>query len=113
MVSIDGVCSACPCAAGPLWSWVGGLSPDMLPNDGHLPPSSGSRGAPVVNTRVLRLHVQTLLRGQHRVQSPHTFCACCSVTESCHMTLCDLRDCSTPGFPVLHYLLELAQTHVH
>ena len=22
-------------------------------------------------------------------------------------------DCSTPGFPVLHYLLELAQTHVH
>ena len=22
-------------------------------------------------------------------------------------------DCSTPGFPVLHCLLELAQTHVH
>ena len=22
-------------------------------------------------------------------------------------------DCNTPGFPVLHYLLELAQTHVH
>ena len=22
-------------------------------------------------------------------------------------------DCSTPGFPVLHYLLELTQTHVH
>ena len=22
-------------------------------------------------------------------------------------------DCSSPGFPVLHYLLELAQTHVH
>ena len=22
-------------------------------------------------------------------------------------------DCSTPGFPVLYYLLELAQTHVH
>ena len=28
-------------------------------------------------------------------------------------TLCDLRDCSTPGFPVHHQLLELAQTHVH
>ena len=26
---------------------------------------------------------------------------------------CDLMDCSTPGFPVLHYLLEFAQTHVH
>ena len=22
-------------------------------------------------------------------------------------------DCYTPGFPVLHYLLEFAQTHVH
>ena len=38
--------------------------------------------------------------------------SCCSVTKSCP-TLCDPRDCSTPGFPVLHYLLELAQTHVH
>ena len=27
--------------------------------------------------------------------------------------LCDPMDCSTPGFPVLHHLLELAQTHVH
>ena len=22
-------------------------------------------------------------------------------------------DCSTPGFPVFHYLLQFAQTHVH
>ena len=36
----------------------------------------------------------------------------CSVTQSCP-TLCDPMDCSTPGFPVLHYLLELAQIHVH
>ena len=27
--------------------------------------------------------------------------------------LCNLMDCSTPGFPVHHQLLELAQTHVH
>ena len=27
--------------------------------------------------------------------------------------LCDPMDCSTPGFSVLHYLLELAQIHVH
>ena len=26
---------------------------------------------------------------------------------------CDRMDCSTPGFPVHHQLLELAQTHVH
>ena len=27
--------------------------------------------------------------------------------------LCDLVDYSMPDFPVLHYLLEFAQTHVH
>ena len=37
---------------------------------------------------------------------------CCSVTKSCP-TLWDSMDCSTPGFPVLHYLPEFAQTHVH
>ena len=37
---------------------------------------------------------------------------CCSVAKSC-LTLCDPMDCSTPGFPVLHYLLEFAETHVH
>ena len=34
-----------------------------------------------------------------------------SVALSCP-TLCHLMDCSTPGFPVLHYPLESAQTHV-
>ena len=37
---------------------------------------------------------------------------CCSVAQLC-LTLCDPKDCSTPGFPVLHHLLKLAQTHVH
>ena len=36
----------------------------------------------------------------------------CLVTQSCP-TLCDPMDCCTPGLPVLQYLLELAQTHVH
>ena len=40
-----------------------------------------------------------------------TSVTCCSVAQSC-LTLCDPMDCSTPGFPVLHHLLELAQTHV-
>ena len=34
-----------------------------------------------------------------------------SVAQSCP-TLCDPLDCSMPGLPVLHQLLELAQTHV-
>ena len=28
-------------------------------------------------------------------------------------SLCDSMDYSTPGFPVLHHLLEFVQTHVH
>ena len=39
-------------------------------------------------------------------------CYCCLVTQLC-LTLCSPKDCSTPDFPVLHHLLELAQTHVH
>ena len=39
-------------------------------------------------------------------------CCCHSVTRSCP-ALCDLLDCSMPGFPVLHYFPEFAQIHVH
>ena len=35
-----------------------------------------------------------------------------SVAQSC-LTLCDPMDCSMPGFPVHHQLLEPGQTHVH
>ena len=35
-----------------------------------------------------------------------------SVAQSC-LTLCDSMNHSTPGLPVHHQLLELAQTHVH
>ena len=35
-----------------------------------------------------------------------------SVAQSCP-TLCGRMDCSRPGFPVHHQLLEIAQTHVH
>ena len=34
------------------------------------------------------------------------------VNQSC-LTLCNLMDCSMPGFPVLHQLPELVQAHVH
>ena len=35
-----------------------------------------------------------------------------SVAQSCP-TLCDPVDCSMPGLPVHHHLLEFTQTHVH
>ena len=40
------------------------------------------------------------------------YCCCCSVAQSCP-TLCDSMDCSMPGLPVPHHLLEFAQVHVH
>ena len=36
-----------------------------------------------------------------------------SLSQKIKICLCDPKDCNTPGFPVLHYLPELAQTHVH
>ena len=35
-----------------------------------------------------------------------------SVSQSC-LTLCDPMNCSMPGLPVHHQLLEFSQTHVH
>ena len=53
---------------------------------------------------------------QHSFWRGTTFCRhgiyCCSVAQSCP-TLCDPVYCHTPGFPVLHDLLELVQTYVH
>ena len=37
---------------------------------------------------------------------------CCSVAQLCP-TLCNPMDWRMPGFPVLHYLPEFAQIHVH
>ena len=47
--------------------------------------------------------------GPHPWQSALQFS---SVTQSCP-TLCSPMDCSIPGFPIHHQLLELAQAHVH
>ena len=49
----------------------------------------------------------------HPAQKPRMFSweRNCSVAKLC--PTCDPTDCSTPGFPVLYYLLEFAQTHVH
>ena len=43
---------------------------------------------------------------------PQIHYCCCSVTQLCS-TLCDSMDCSMPGFPILPYLPEFAQIHVH
>ena len=44
--------------------------------------------------------------------TPENECWCVVAVQSCP-TLCSSMDCHTPGSPVLHYLLEFAQIHVH
>ena len=53
----------------------------------------------------------TLIKKLFSSSSLSAIC-CCLVVQSC-ATLCDAMVCSTPGFPVLHYLLEFAQIHGH
>ena len=50
-------------------------------------------------------------RGKKKKKTPNLQ-NCCSAVQS-YLTLRDSMDCSTPGFPILHHLLELAQTHVY
>ena len=35
------------------------------------------------------------------------------IYNCCSVIICNPTDYSTPGIPVLHYLLKFAQTHVH
>ena len=41
----------------------------------------------------------------------YTYICCCPVAKPCPI-ICDPMDRSTPGFPVLHHLLEFAQVSV-
>ena len=41
------------------------------------------------------------------------FCCCFCLVAKSRPSLCNPMDCSMPGFPVLYYLPELAQVHVH
>ena len=56
-------------------------------------------------SKISRLH-------SHTPQLAISMVSCCSVTKWCP-TLCKSMNCSDPGFPVLHYLSEFAQIHVH
>ena len=73
------------------WSGLPFPPPGDLPNPGIKPPSLASPA----------------LAGH-----PFTSQSVSLVVQLCP-TLCDPMDCSTPGLPVHHQLLELAQTPVH
>ena len=54
----------------------------------------------------------TVSKIQQTLQKKKKHCRDCSVAKLCPAS-CDPMGCSTPGFPVLHYLLGFAQTHIH
>ena len=56
--------------------------------------------------------VTTVLFPGFTMTTIHTFSQFSSLAQSC-LILCDPMDCSTPGRPVHHQLLEFTQTHVH
>ena len=66
-----------------------------------MPPAKVSSTIPVLGHSILPIFIAYNLL--------HIICL---VTKLCP-TLRDPMDCSTPGFPVLHHLPELTQTHVH
>ena len=57
------------------------------------------------------VEVKYILKEEQK-QPKHSSICCCSVAPSCP-NLCNPIGCSMPGFSLLHYLPEFAQTHVH
>ena len=60
----------------------------------------------------MKLILPICKNGNNYNESIRSRCCCCSVAKSCPI-LYDCMDCRMPGFPVLHHLLEFAQTHAH
>jgi len=54
-----------------------------------------------------------LSKGDHGLQVGSSSSVQFSSVTQLYPTLCDPMDCSTPGSPVHHQLLKLAQMHVH
>ena len=63
-------------------------------------------------SQVASLVLKASLQGGSRCFLPLYRHCCCLVAQLC-LTLCNPMDCTMPGFPVLPYLPEFAQTHVH
>ena len=71
---------------------------------------------PAVWGQIISIVYQTYFECHNCIKGRHNWFTlvwlCCSVAQLC-LTLWDPMDCSMPGFPVLHYLLKVAWTHVH
>ena len=62
----------------------------------------------IITLMTVPVKVQLEEKKKERNHSKNLKKSCHLVTKSC-LNLCDPKDCSTPGFPVLHYLPEFAK----
>ena len=70
-------------------------------------------GLSLFDTEALWDDEEVLLAGAENVENQaEEHASCCSVTQLC-LTVCNPMDCSVPGFPILHFLPEFAQTLIH
>ena len=82
----------------------------MKPGSWNLCTSMFTAGCPLMDEWIKRMWKKSIT---HKHTHTHEYTGIfSSVSRSCP-TLCDLMDCSTPGFPVHQHLLELAPAHVH
>ena len=96
------------CFSGGILHGTGGLGKFPVPREGKM--NQGDRIILVSgHSRYSCQCAKTLIMFSPLSIVCHRFY--CSVAQSC-LTLCGPVDCSTPGFPVLHHLLELDLTHV-
>ena len=108
-----------PIASAPVALWDWGSPPSTLPTpNSALVPAAQHHLPQLLPTGGHSLPPSYLTSNPSRTPSPVPISSVlisflsCSVSESC-LTLCDPMKCTTLGFPVLHHLPKLSQTHVH
>ena len=107
----------------PLMPWPLALTPQSIRGKRFMPPPtsffpSQSKSIFARVTKAMCLTPSPNEQPLMRNGFPQRDCALRKASlllSSCQvvLTLCNPVECSTPGFPVPHYLLEFAQTHVH
>ena len=73
----------------------------------------GVHSGTIYNSQGMEANIIMEAKASSREECGKVWCVCVFiVVVSQSSPLCDPMDCSTPGFPVLHYLPEFGQTHV-
>ena len=98
-----------PMDCSPPGSSVHGDSPGKNPGSGLPCPLPGALHNPGIKLMSSALQVDSLPSDPSGSPSLLLLIlfSCCLYAQS-YLTLCDPMECSTPGFPVLHYLLKLS-----